>query len=182
MLKIHNQHSSLVQNHTYAYLNLRNTILVCSIREGFTVFTNNWTESRSEWNMGTSQVYKHCSNQWYTQSLLTNPTLHLAWGWEGKLLILKWYPYSHSPFHHLSHSNPLFFEKFLLFALPFLCPGRPHLQTTQCQGFSFAPGLWIHQASVRYSLPSGVRRCPPPSTLHSYPFHFQSTCSFGCEA
>lgn len=28
-----------------------------------------------------------------------------------------------TPFHHLSHSNPLFFENVLLFALPFLCQG-----------------------------------------------------------
>ena len=138
-------------------------------QRGFYNVTNNWTESRSECNMGTSPVYKHCSNRCYTISRSQpHPPSRLGVG--GKLLILKRYPYSHSSFHHLSHSNPLFFKNFLLFALPFLCPGHPLSQTTQCQGFSFAPGLWIHRASIRYSLPSGVQGRPPPSTLHNYPF------------
>lgn len=141
MLKIHNQHSSLLQNHTYTYLNVKNIILICSIREGFTmsltaelrvVQSATWVHHRFI-NIAAIGVTHNLPSQ-------PHPPSRLRVG-GGKSLILKRYPYSHSSFHDLSHSNPLFFKNFLLFALPFLCRGHPHRQTTQCQGFSFAPGL-----------------------------------------
>lgn len=121
ILKVNDLLSNLGQNHIYAYWNLRNTTLIYSIRVFYIMLPNNWTGSHSEGNLGTSQATNTAAtHRCYTHSSRNQPSPpSISPG--GNYFCVKRYPDSQSPFHHLPHSNPPFFENFLLSALPFLC-------------------------------------------------------------
>lgn len=75
---------------------------------------NNCTHSHPEATLGTSQVSNTAAVGVTHIPLVTSSPLHLAR--VGNYFYVKKCPYSHSPFHQLSHSNPHFRE------FPALCP------------------------------------------------------------
>lgn len=118
----------------------------------------------------------------YTHSTrVTSSPRPISPGVGGDHFCVQKYPYSRSAFHHLPQSDPLFFEKFLLSALPFSgrvpphspslqsAPGRPHPASPRARA-SLSPQASDCGASVRYRLPSADQGALRSSTRHRHPF------------
>lgn len=147
---------------------------------------NNCTYSHSEDNLGTSQVRN-------TAALGVTHTPRAPSHQGENYFHVQKYPYSHSAFHHLSHSNPLFLEKFLLFAPPFSVRVPPHEPTPNPPQAALTPdhpvpGLLFRLRPLTAELASVTGFLPlienPPNPQHATVtlFHLQSPLLFDYEA